>query len=277
MPVATKELCSLRPLVVLLCGLALILALGIAGNELVCSQTLYGAAQAGAVLAQPAAAAAPAGAEAGSTAPSRHTVAAFTSRLSREEVAAWTRLPRYTGSGFLLTALPAELRAELRQFHGQARLSPETGNGHLHGSVQLASLRGTALERRLESCLRGALERWTGQRDLVFTNSYGPRTYERGSWLAAHGDRAATHALSAIVYVGERALARPWGLQFVPVGATPASKAVDVFLSGRQDVLLYESTQPHGRVDALDGASYSVLFLHWRPADWQARATRLLG
>lgn len=273
-----KDLCSLRPLVVLLCGLALILALGIAGNELVCRQTLYGASQAEGIVDRPAAP--PAVLDnvvPKATAPSRHTVTAFTSKLSREEVLAWTQLPRYTSSGFRLTALPPEQRRELQQFHRQARSSPETGNGHLHGNIQLSTIHKTALEKHLEKFVREELERWTGQRGLIFTNSYGPRTYKRGSWLAAHGDRARTHALSAIVYVGERALDTPWALQFVPVGASPASKAVNVFLSEEQDVLLYESTQPHGRVEPLEGDSYSVLFMHWRPHDWHEKAQQVLG
>lgn len=262
-------------MVVLLCGLALILALGIAGNELVCRQTLYGAAGAGAAVARAAPSARDVDARE-SVAPSRYSVSDFTRQLSRGEQLAWTRLPRYTAKGYRLSSLPGSVRAELRRFHARARRAPEERNGHLHGGVQLASLQHSALEKKLEKCLREQLEQWTGERELIFTNSYGPRTYERGSWLAAHGDRAHTHALSAIVYVGERGLQKRWALQFVPVGASPASKVVDVFLSAEQDVLLYESTQPHGRVDPLDGHGYSVLFLHWRPRDWREHAQKVL-
>lgn len=269
-----KDLCSLRPLIVLLCGLALILALGIAGNELVCRQTLYGARDAHTVAEW---GAPPSPTFSNSThAPSRHTVGDFVKNLSVEERRAWLYAPRYTSTGYRVTRLPAALRAKLQHFHKGAKSKPEPGNAHLHGSISLASIQGSQLEKELEHFLRRELESWTGQKSLIFTNSYGPRTYHRGSWLAAHGDRPRTHALSAIIYVGQQGLSK-WPLQFVPVGASDESKAQDVVLSAVDDVLLYESTQPHGRVDPLEGESFSALFMHWRPQEWREKIDEILG
>jgi hypothetical protein len=134
-----------------------------------------------------------------------------------------------------------------------------------------------ALELRLESFLRAELERWTGAAPLTFVNSYGPRTYGRGSTLAAHGDRMRTHALSAIVFVDSRNAPGGWPLQFVPVGAAPQSRVLELSLSAGRDVLLYESTQPHGRETPLRGDSFTAVFLHWKPAGWSERVAALLG
>ena len=259
------SLCSLRPLVVLLCGLALILALGIAGNELVCRQTAYGASLT-------------------LSAPPQHVVDSarsvedFCRLLTPEEVLGWRHMPRYTKTGYQLTSLPPQLREQLQVYHRGSRAVRERGNAPLAGVVRVANLAGDRpeLERGLEAFVRGELERWSGAAPLEFSNSYGPRTYGRGSTLAPHGDRIRTHALSAIVFVGSPNLRQHWPLQFVAVGAEAQSKVLEVYLSDTSDVLLYESTQPHGRETPLDGESYSALFMHWSPPGWRALASQLL-
>jgi hypothetical protein len=202
--------------------------------------------------------------------PSAHRVRDFVQRLSDAEVLGWRRTPRYTQQGFQLDRLPADLRRDLLDFHAQARSSVEANGAHLRGNIRVASLQGTELERRLRAFLERKLQAWTGQR-LDFVNSYGPRTYLRGATLGAHGDRLQTHAVSAIVYVQ----GPPWALQFVPNGARDDDRATDVFLGPQADVLLYESLQPHGREDPLQGDSFTAAFLHWSPPGWKELTQKL--
>ena len=183
--------------------------------------------------------------------------------------AAWRRLPRYTAAGYKLERLPPELRARLLAAHLDSTPRPEAPNPHLAGQVFLADL-PRPLERDLERHVRARLQEWTGAQ-LDFVNSYGPRSYTRGATLAPHGDKFETHALSAIVFV-EALDAAPWPLQFVPVGA---EEVLDVFLGAHADLLLYESTQPHGRVEPLQGRAYTALFMHWCPHEWPGLARDL--
>ena len=209
--------------------------------------------------------------------PSARTVEDFVADLSAEERAGWLGTPRYTDTGFRVEALPSALRRELQAFHRGATPAAEECGPRLRGRVLLSSLAGSALEDGLRQHLAGSLEEWTGARDLRFENSYGPRTYARGASLGAHGDRVHSHALSAIVFVHAAGLDAPWPLQFVPNRARGQDRVQDVFLDEQHDVLLYESTQPHGRVDALRGDSFTAVFFHWQPAGWAAHVTALLG
>ena len=203
-------------------------------------------------------------------------VADFTAALSHEELAGWQRMPRHSATGWRTQALPDALARELRDWHASAARRPEAAGPHLLGDVEVASLAGSGLELRLRAFLEARLLAWTGLRELEWSNSYGPRTYRRGASLAAHGDRLATHALSAIVWVDERRADAPWPLQIVPVGASGADAVQEVALGPGREVLLYESTQPHGRVRPLRGDAYTVVFFHWRPRGWQQAAARVL-
>ena len=200
----------------------------------------------------------------------------FVQSLSDEEVLGWKRTPRYTRMGYKTEQLPLEIRQSLRRFHETSSPETEEPNGHLQGNILLASLANTNLEAKLVGYLETLLSAWTGESALEFVNSYGPRTYTRGSTLAAHGDRIKTHAVSAIVFVAAANVEEPWALQFVPNGADGNDKVHEVFLDAEHDVLLYESTQPHGRVDPLRGDSFSAVFLHWKPKGWQQTVERLL-
>ena len=205
------------------------------------------------------------------------TVSAFTRLLSDEETLGWKQTPRYTSSGYQLGRLPLHLRQRLLEFHASASPVLEEANGHLQGKILLASLAHSDLEDMLVAFLEGLLEDWTGQGHLHFENSYGPRTYTRGATLAAHGDRIRTHALSAIVFVDASSLSQPWALQFVANGTEGDDPVREVFLGENADVLLYESTQPHGRVDPLDGDAFSAVFLHWSPPGWKESVDALLA
>lgn len=204
------------------------------------------------------------------------TVEDFTRLLTDEERIGWKQTPRYTETGYKLARLPLDLRQRLSQFHKTSNPTTEEKNGHLQGDILLASISPSDLEDRLVAFLEGLLGEWTQQKDLHFVNSYGPRTYMRGATLFAHGDRIRTHAVSAIVFVDEKNIETPWALQFVENGTDGEDEVREVVLGTNADVLLYESTQPHGRVDPLQGDSFSAIFLHWRPAGWQEHVDRLL-
>lgn len=279
--------CCWRPLIVICLGVALILAANLAGNELIRRQRVYSASRSLAFIQGGWAGAdggdvdsTKAAAEGGGRVElsSRTTVQEFTAGLSEEERQGWRVTPRYTSNGFAFTRLPAALRAELLETNLASVPSEEEANAHLSGGrILLSSIAGTGLERRLAQHLGMALEAWTGQRNMDFINSYGPRTYHRGATLAAHGDRIRTHAVSAIVWVEAKNMQRPWALQFVPNDAADDERVRDVYLDEKTDVLLYESTQPHGRVDALEGDSYAALFMHWRPQGWHDLVVDLIG
>jgi len=264
---------NLRSLLGLLVAAALLLAIGIAGNELVARQALCtnGSSRNRLRIC-----------ESGPCAPHSDTwtVSAFTSRLSDLERCAWLRTPRYTTRGYSIVSLPPQLRAEISNFQQTVKLSQEDTNEHLRGEILIGSLAGSALETRLGNWLRRKLESWTGLRGLEFTNSYGPRTYKKGSTLAAHGDRPYTHALSAIVFVDSTCdKDYNWPLQFVQTDSQAEEEPVrDVFLGERgEDVCLYESTQPHGRVEPLKAEAFTVLFFHWRPKGWLSEVERTCG
>lgn len=205
---------------------------------------------------------------------SSFNVATFTAKLSSRERAAWLKLPRYTPSGYKQLSLPADLRARLRVKAAEITMKSES-NYHLVGAVEVGSLAHSAIEKELVTWLSENIRQWSGQKQLTFINSYGPRTYHKGATLLAHGDRIDTHALSAIVFLGQTQ-GESWPLQFVTNHARTQDSVMNVVFGDDTDVLLYESTQPHGRVTPLDADSYTAMFLHWKPKGWSEAVKRLL-
>ncbi len=205
------------------------------------------------------------------------TVAAFTQGLGWEERIAWEIMPKYTDTGSKQLPLPDDLRRDLQSWYRETPRDPEEPNSHLVGDVRICSLSGTQLEDRLRDFLKEELERWTGQRGLLWTNSYGPREYRRGATLAAHSDRIRSHAISAIVYVDSEEIEEPWALQFVPNNADKQDTVLEVFLRPGAEVLLYEGTLPHGRIKPLKGRAFAATFFHWAPKGWRERAEELVG
>lgn len=213
----------------------------------------------------------------GADAATKMSVADFTKELGEEERIAWLQMPKYTPTGSLQLALPDELREDLQAWYRAQHMEPEETNAHLVGDVHICSLGGTELETRLRYFLQEKLERWTGQSGLIWTNSYGPREYRAGATLAAHSDRIRSHAVSAIVYVESEELEEPWALQFVARDAGLNDPVLDVFVGPGAEVLLYESTQPHGRITPLKGRAFAATFFHWHPPGWRELAEGLVG
>ena len=205
------------------------------------------------------------------------SVAEFTAGLGEEERVACLQMPKYTTTGSLQLALPDELRDDLQAWYRAQPKEAEETNAHLVGDVHICSLAGTELETRLREFLQEKLERWTGLSGLIWTNSYGPREYRAGSTLVAHSDRIRSHAISAIVYVDGEELEEPWALQFVPRDSGPQGPVLEVFFRPGAEVLLYESTLPHGRITPLKGRAFAATFFHWRPQGWRELAEGFVG
>jgi len=118
-------------------------------------------------------------------------------------------------------------------------------------------------------------EKWAGaSRDvgihdadipLEHTSLYGIRTYENGSTLAMHVDRASTHVISAILHI-----ARDYGVPDEE-GSWPI-QVVDLLGQHRKvellpgQMLLYESSKcTHGRPEPFVGKYYASAFIHFKP------------
>ena len=96
---------------------------------------------------------------------------------------------------------------------------------------------------------------------LVHTSTYGIRRYTNGSTLQAHVDVVATHAVSAILNVGQD-VDSDWPLQIM--GHDGQAHSV-VMAPG--DMVLYESAKAiHARMIPLNGTSYDNVFVHFRPS-----------
>ena len=96
---------------------------------------------------------------------------------------------------------------------------------------------------------------------LVHTSTYGIRRYTNGSTLQAHVDVVATHAVSAILNVGQDADS-DWPLQIM--GHDGQAHSV---IMAPGDMVLYESAKAiHARMIPLNGTSYDVLLVHFRPS-----------
>lgn len=262
-----RRLCGCSPL--LLCSVLFCLALAVVAAVML-SSVCRGRSR-GRLFGSPP------GADEERTTTKNMSVADFTKGLGEEERVAWLQMPKYTATGSLQLSLPDELRDDLQVWYRAQPKEPEETNAHLVGDIHICSLAGTELETRLRDFLQEELERWTGQTGLIWTNSYGPREYRAGATLAAHSDRIRSHAVSAIVYVDSEELEEPWALQFVPRDASPQDAVLEVFVRPGAEVLLYESTLPHGRITPLKGRAFAATFFHWAPKGWRERAEELVG
>merc|ERR1712216_29480 len=105
---------------------------------------------------------------------------------------------------------------------------------------------------------------------LEYTSLYGIRTYENGSTLAMHVDRASTHVISAIIHI-----ARDYGIADDSEGTWPI-QIVDLWGVHRKvelkpgQMLLYESSKcTHGRPEPFRGKYYASAFIHFKPVqEW---------
>ena len=189
-------------------------------------------------------------------------------------------LPRFTSSGYLLIELPRELHADLAETFERERTSSRRPEAGPHVVIyedealrpELTPLHGTSSEAALRRWLQQALQQWTGLNDIKHSQSYGVRTYKRGSKLEPHVYRLHTHVLSAIIHVARKGLEKEWALDVLP---HDKAAPVSVLMSLTANSLLYESaTLPHARFQPLEGDEYSNIFIHFRPSKWHQVVAR---
>jgi prolyl 4-hydroxylase len=122
------------------------------------------------------------------------------------------------------------------------------------------------MRQQTQYVMKGVLEEWIGQPEkwgeLVSTSTYGVRRYTNGSTLQAHVDVVATHAVSAILNIGQE-IQQDWPLQIASHDGT-----VHEVLMEAGEMVLYESAKAiHGRVVPLKGSHFDNIFVHYRPTD----------
>lgn len=172
-------------------------------------------------------------------------------------------LPRLTEGGFEVRPIPDPVHRLLSGVLAlrSARAQPEHGDrSYLLGAnpeiVSVADLAHEILRH-----LQPLHEIWCGE-PLVPTAVYGMRRYHRGSHLAMHVDRLATHVVSSILQISQDVDA-PWPIQ-LDLGGRRES-----ILLEPGEMLLYEgATTPHGRITPLEGREFVNLFVHYRPVEW---------
>mmetsp|Transcript_3156 Transcript_3156/g.9612 ORF Transcript_3156/g.9612 Transcript_3156/m.9612 type:complete len:296 (+) Transcript_3156:27-914(+) len=180
-------------------------------------------------------------------------------------------VPKFTETGHAVVPIPGDI---FRKLVAARDAAVDGGNlrregctrGYLNncGAHPTYTLPISASLKRATATATGeVLEKWIGDEwgGLVSTSVYGIRRYGNGSTLQAHVDVVATHAVSAILNVGQD-VAAAWPLQ---IKDHAGRDHVVVMAPG--EMVLYESASAiHGRVEPLNGTSYDNVFVHFRPA-----------
>ena len=157
-------------------------------------------------------------------------------------------VPQFTELGHKLVRIPEPLRSRLFQ-HRQLMLDRDLlrregcTRGYLNNCGRHPTLTmplDRDLTREINRATADVLEEWIGREkwgSLVHTSTYGIRRYTNGSTLQAHVDVVATHAVSAILNVGQD-VDSDWPLQIMGHDGTAHSV---VMAPG--DMVLYESVE----------------------------------
>ena len=181
-------------------------------------------------------------------------------------------VPKFTDVGFSVVPIPgavfarlvAERDRRLAQGRGGAAREGCT-RGYLNNCGATPTLRidvSSRLKSDVSAAVQGVLEAWIGPEwgGLVPTAVYGIRRYGNGSTLQAHVDVVATHAVSAILNVGQD-VDEDWPLHILD----HAGARHDVVMRPGEMVLYESSKNIHGRMVPLRGRSYDNIFVHFRP------------
>ena len=180
-------------------------------------------------------------------------------------------VPKFTELGHKLVPIPDSVRQRLFAARNDAlerdNLRREgCTRGYLNNCGKHPTLvmpLASDLKRDVSKATAAVLEEWIGERwgHLVHTSTYGIRRYTNGSTLQAHVDVVATHAVSAILNVGQDVI-NDWPLQIMDHGGHKHS-----IVMAPGDMVLYESASAiHARTEPLHGDSYDNVFAHFRPS-----------
>lgn len=113
--------------------------------------------------------------------------------------------------------------------------------------------------------MKPMFEWWSGI-DLEGSIAYGIRAYRNDSNLLMHIDKSSTHVISGIFHVDRSEDAEPWPIVIEDF----RGNTNQVYLEPG-DVLFYESSKCfHGRPQVFVGGYYASLFMHYRPAEYDA-------
>mmetsp|Transcript_7759 Transcript_7759/g.23051 ORF Transcript_7759/g.23051 Transcript_7759/m.23051 type:complete len:301 (-) Transcript_7759:13-915(-) len=180
-------------------------------------------------------------------------------------------VPAFTAVGFEVVPIPERSYRALREARAAAlakgKLRREgCTRGYLNncGAHPTYVMPYNAAVRKLVAAeTQRRLEEWVGDDPwggLTLTSVYGIRRYTNGSTLQVHVDVVATHAVSAILNVGQD-VNTDWPLQI----ADHAGGHHSVIMRPGE-MCMYESAKAiHGRVLPLDGDHFDNIFVHFRP------------
>lgn len=171
------------------------------------------------------------------------------------------RLRPLTQRGFLRLPTPPALQAALQADLAATEPQPEEVSGFIGGPEARPSVLFPLSDARkveVHQALQELAEAWVG-RYLEPTYVYGIRRYHRGTSLACHRDRLATHVVSAILNVDQET-DEPWPLEI----DDHFYRRHRLRLSPGQ-LLLYEGGRLlHGRPSPLRGERFDNVFVHYR-------------
>ena len=172
-------------------------------------------------------------------------------------------LPRLSAGGFEVRPTPTavhELLRALLELRGAFR-QPELADRvyHLADDNDVIDVSDVAAD--VLRALQPLHERFAGV-PLVPTAMFGLRSYRSGARLAMHVDRVETHIVSSVIQVAQD-VDEVWPLQLEVDG-----RIHEIVLNPGQMVHYEGASTMHGRVTPLVGRSFTNLFVHYRPVDW---------
>jgi prolyl 4-hydroxylase len=184
------------------------------------------------------------------------------------------RVPKFTKAGFKKAKIPAQLWGQITDWYKSAKpegsIHPESNIvGYLNNNnvpnemVEISEF----IRQQTFTVMGEVLREWidpkvyAGSRELQGSACYGVRKYVRGNTLQRHVDRLDTHAISAILNIGQENVEVPWTLEIVDHQGINHSVTMEP-----GEMILYESARlVHGRPHPLKGDAYYNLFVHYRP------------
>lgn len=184
------------------------------------------------------------------------------------------QIPNYTRLGYYKTRLSPELFRKIGLFYHQNKVKSEIETGYAIGNFIISSDKNPPcyylqitkeMEEELKGELINPLQRWSNCQ-LEWTATYGIRTYQRGSFLKMHTDRYETHIISVIINV-DQDIDEDWSLVLID----NYGREHEIILKPGE-IVFYESGRcRHGRPNPLNGNSFSNIFFHSKPIDWDSK------
>jgi prolyl 4-hydroxylase len=176
-----------------------------------------------------------------------------------------TDAPKLTATGYQKGTIDPALHTALIQWLRLHKPEDESvpdfigADNKPHVASTLSDL-SNPLKHRVHQSFKSVCEDWIKhQYVLIPTFVYGVRTYNDGAWLKQHRDRIGTHIVSVILQV-EQKVRKDW-----PLYLENANGEWDQVFLRPGEYVLYEGRRlEHGRLDPLDGESFSNVFCHYK-------------